>query len=110
MTEQSDDIQVTPYGMSLIIKGQATDGVLSGCLGIRVAKSIGTDIEIEIIIADPLNSEEIATYGRFKVTVGEVLAITEFGAQLNIEVTDPTAPIPEDPGILFLKRGDSNVG
>lgn len=93
MTEQNEDVQITAYGMSLIIKGKATDGVLTGCLGIRVAKSIGTDLEIEVVIADPLNSEEIATYGRFKVTVGEVLAIPEFGAQLNIEIADSTPPV-----------------
>ena len=104
MTEQNEDVQITAYGMSLIIKGHATDGVLTGCLGIRVAKSIGTDLEIEVVIADPLNSEEIATYGRFKVTVGEVLAIPEFGAQLNIEIEDPTLPSPT------LLGGDNDAG
>ena len=109
MTEQPD-VQITPHGMSLIVRGKAVDGVLTGCIGLQVVKVVGKEVMLELAIADPENGEPIAFYGQYPMVVGgEPLILSDWGASLTIEITDSKAP-PEDPGLLYLQGGDNNAG
>lgn len=106
MTEQPD-VQITPHGMSLIVRGKAVDGVLTGCIGLQIVKVVGKEVMLELAIADPENGEPIAFYGQYPMVVGgEPLILSDWGASLTIEIKDPSAPASEDPVLLYLQGGE----
>jgi hypothetical protein len=109
MTE-NPDVQITPYGMSLIVRGHASDGMLEGCIAFEVVKVVGTEVQLELSIADPKNGEIIAYYGQYPMSVGgEPVVLHDWGAAININVEGDEPQPPEYPQLGDRTDGRTDI-